>query len=59
MTNDPVVDVLPDPTRAAAKPAAPPPVGPASCLDLWARAQQMNRCFGEDDGEPHIMRGLD
>ncbi|MFI2713746.1 hypothetical protein ACH495_26845 [Micromonospora sp. NPDC018662] len=35
------------------------PVGPPSSLDLWARAQVLHRCFGDDDGEPHIMRGLD
>ncbi|MEV0431205.1 hypothetical protein ACIBPB_14575 [Micromonospora sp. NPDC049836] len=44
---------------AVREPAAASPAGPPSSLDLWARAQVLHRCFGDDDGEPHIMRGLD
>ncbi|MEU8265085.1 hypothetical protein AB0C02_31305 [Micromonospora sp. NPDC048999] len=54
-------------TPVKVRPATPTIVGvpadspeePPSSLDLWARAQVLHRCFGEDDGEPHIMRGLD
>lgn len=49
----------PDPSTPAGAPAGPPSVGPPSSLDLWVRAQQMNRWFSEDDDEPHILRGLD
>ncbi|GAA3779586.1 hypothetical protein [Micromonospora maritima] len=59
MTDEVMSKVPPDPAPALTTPAGPPPVGPPSSLDLWARAQVLHRCFGDDDGEPHIMRGLD
>ncbi|MEU9741394.1 hypothetical protein AB0E12_19660 [Micromonospora chersina] len=59
MTDDIASKVPPDPAPVLSTPAGAPPVGPPSSLDLWARAQTLHRCFGDDDGEPHIMRGLD
>ncbi len=59
MTDDSVSKVPPDPTMAAQVPAAARPVGPPSSLDLWARALVLHRCFGEDDVEQNILRGLD
>ncbi|MET7833412.1 hypothetical protein GA0070622_4027 [Micromonospora sediminicola] len=59
MTDEVTSKVPPDPAPVLSAPAGPPPVGPPSSLDLWARAQVLHRCFGDDDGEPHIMRGLD
>ncbi|MBQ1041370.1 MULTISPECIES: hypothetical protein [unclassified Micromonospora] len=57
MTDEVTSQVPPDPAPVLSAPAGP--VGPPSSLDLWARAQVLHRCFGDDDGEPHIMRGLD
>jgi hypothetical protein len=48
----------PDPAPASPELAGPPPVGPPSSLELWARAQVLHRCFGDDDGVPHFLRGL-
>lgn len=59
MADDTPAQLPSEPPMAVREPIAAPPVGPPSSLDLWARAQVLHRCFGEDDGEPHIMRGLD
>ncbi|MCW3843400.1 hypothetical protein ONA70_25165 [Micromonospora yasonensis] len=59
MTENPASKVPPDPTTAAPTPAAARSVEPPSSLELWARALVMHRCFGEDDVEPNILRGLD
>ena len=59
MTDEVTAQVPPDPAPVLSAPAGTGPVGPPSSLDLWARAQVLHRCFGDDDGEPHIMRGLD
>jgi hypothetical protein len=60
MIDDIASKVPPDPALAPPPElAATSPVGPPSSLDLWARAQMLHRCFGDDDGEQHIMRGLD
>ncbi|MFR9779063.1 hypothetical protein ACL02O_23790 [Micromonospora sp. MS34] len=59
MADDTASKVPPDPTTAVHVPAAAPAVGPPSSLELWARALVMHRCFGEDDAEPNILRGLD
>ncbi len=60
MTDEVTSQVPPEPAPVlTTTPAGAGPVGPPSSLDLWARAQVLHRCFGDDDGEPHIMRGLD
>ncbi|MFG1678287.1 hypothetical protein [Micromonospora sp. NPDC049282] len=59
MADQVTLKVPPDPAPVLVAPARPAQVGPPSSLDLWARAQVLHRCFGDDDGEPHIMRGLD
>lgn len=59
MPDDMASPIPPDPAMALWVPAVVRSVEPPSSLDLWARAQLLHRCFGEDDGEPHIMRGLD
>ncbi|MET7470919.1 hypothetical protein ACFYON_23235 [Micromonospora sp. NPDC005686] len=59
MTDEVTSQVPPEPAPVLSTPAGAGRVGPPSSLDLWARAQVLHRCFGDDDGEPHIMRGLD
>ncbi|MFE9690338.1 hypothetical protein [Micromonospora sp. NPDC005806] len=59
MADDTASQVPPEPAMAVREPAVTRPVGPPSSLELWARAQVLHRCFGDDDGEPHILRGLD
>ncbi|GAB3075827.1 hypothetical protein [Micromonospora schwarzwaldensis] len=59
MADEVTSKVPPDPGPVLAAPVGSATVGPPSSLDLWARAQVLHRCFGDDDGEPHIMRGLD
>ncbi|MEV0002757.1 hypothetical protein AB0H28_10765 [Micromonospora sp. NPDC050980] len=59
MADEVTSKVAPDRAPVLTAPLRPSEVGPPSSLDLWARAQVLHRCFGDDDGEPHIMRGLD
>ncbi|SCG42677.1 hypothetical protein [Micromonospora humi] len=59
MADQVTTKVPPERTPVLTAPPRPASVGPPSSLDLWARAQVLHRCFGDDDGEPHIMRGLD
>lgn len=59
MADDTPVKVRPGTTTIVGVPADSSPVEPPSSLDLWAQAQALHRCFGDDDGEPHILRGLD
>ncbi|MEU6024718.1 hypothetical protein [Micromonospora sp. NPDC047134] len=59
MTEEFASEAPPDPTTAAGAPVVPSSVEPPSSLDLWVRAQQLYRWSGEDDGEPHILRGFD
>ncbi|MFG2052669.1 hypothetical protein ACGFI9_01440 [Micromonospora sp. NPDC048930] len=59
MTDDTASQVPPDPTMAVRAPAGARSAEPPSSLELWARALVMHRCFGEDDVEPNILRGLD
>ncbi|MGR6320321.1 hypothetical protein Q2K19_24260 [Micromonospora soli] len=59
MVDDTAAQVPPEPAMAVREPAVARPVEPPSSLELWARAQVLHRCFGDDDGEPHILRGLD
>ncbi len=59
MVDDTPATVPPDPTTVVEAPADSAAVEPPSSLDLWGRAQLLHRCFGEDDDEPHILRGLD
>ncbi|PTA47373.1 hypothetical protein [Micromonospora sp. RP3T] len=59
MADEVTSKVPPDQGPVLAAPVRSTPAGPPSSLDLWARAQTLHRCFGDDDGEPHIMRGLD
>ncbi|GAA2705460.1 hypothetical protein ACFY2R_19295 [Micromonospora olivasterospora] len=59
MADDAPVRVPRATTTIVGVPADPAPVEPPSSLDLWARGQELHRCFGDDDGEPHILRGLD
>lgn len=59
MTDETASNVPPDPTMGTHVPAAVRSAEPPSSLELWARALVMHRCFGEDDVEPNILRGLD
>ncbi|QLQ35601.1 hypothetical protein [Micromonospora robiginosa] len=59
MADQVTTKVPPEQAHVLTVPPRPAAVGPPSSLDLWARAQVLHRCFGDDDGEPHIMRGLD
>jgi hypothetical protein len=59
MTDETASNVPPDPTMGAPVSAVAASVEPPSSLELWARALVMHRCFGEDDVEPNILRGLD
>jgi hypothetical protein len=56
---DPASHVPPDPTMTIHAPTVVRSAEPPSSLELWARALVMHRCFGEDDVEPNILRGLD
>ncbi|SBT42059.1 hypothetical protein [Micromonospora auratinigra] len=59
MIDDIASQVPPDRAMVVRAPAVVRSVEPPSSLDLWARALLMHRCFGEDDAEPNILRGLD
>ncbi|MFU8852376.1 hypothetical protein ACNAW0_15510 [Micromonospora sp. SL1-18] len=59
MADETPVKARPGTTTIVGVPAESRPEEPPSSLDLWAQAQVLHRCFGEDDEETHILRGLD
>ncbi|MEO3780257.1 hypothetical protein ABGB16_26255 [Micromonospora sp. B11E3] len=59
MADNVPVRVAPATATIVGVPADSAVAEPPSSLELWVRAQELHRCFGEDDGEPHILRGLD